>query len=725
MRIPTGNFGNTVAQPQQAVRGADTSARALANAQALQVAVGIVKDQVERVRKMADEEESNRALEASLNHELGLKQAAGNLVGQLERGEITPEDAERHWQETQAELQANTVGKLRSGTKAAEEAYRRAQLVGFNVSQTLEKAVTGARQQRFAADAGGTLDRLGKMAMLPGESLDRVFQMADSAFPELATRGGIPAERATQQLQTWKDGVRFQRAKLDLIGARRDMAALDQFTKRLEDGDLRGALDPDKVTALTKEADTYRFQLQQAAQHEADKREKRAERAITEVTRQIEQALPVSLDGWDALRRTVEGTSFAPDFNRLVEQERSTQHLLRMPINQQQAYVQQREAQLMQQGGTLADRGNLERIKATVARNVKELEEAPLSAAQRLYGRAVQPIDWVDLVAPGGEERAAELFNDRAVTLKAMSRQYGPTVGFKPLLPQEVAPIVSALDKASPEAAVTLFGALRRAIGSDDVYQAAMQQVAADSPVKARAGVLAALNAGVTLERNLIGDDRAISSTKVAQTMLAGEAILNKTRAQKAQDGRHASLAAPSRNAFDGEFARHVADLYRGRPDAQDVDLQSAWAYYVGRAAQTGRLAENSQDVDSKLVKEAIRAVIGDVVDVNGQGHAKAPIGMDGTKFLQKAREAFNKEATARGLPASALQHWHNYGLQNWNEDGTYLLTLGGHPVVDPKTREPIVLDLVWRGTAGRRFGRTRGQMPPTETGTRAAGGAR
>ena len=40
------------------------------------------------------------------------------------------------------------------------------------------------------------------------------------------------------------------------------------------------------------------------------------------------------------------------------------------------------------------------------------------------------------------------------------------------------------------------------------------------------------------------------------------------------------------------------------------------------------------------------------------------------------------------------LDQYDHYGAVNYRRDGQYVLTLGGVPVIDPKTRAPMVLDL-------------------------------
>lgn len=727
MRIPDASgFGQVLQQPQQAVLPHADTQEQQAWTQLGQFAgeVGIkrIADQTRWDNEERDKALSNQALDAALDHELRAKSAGSDFLRRVQAGEIGLDEAPAKWTEELSRIESDTVGKLPS-SQFAPGAVRHARSVSGAMTDRVTEGLQSLRRDRYGADAVGTLDRLGKIAALPDQSVDDVFAKADQLYLPLAQRAGVHETQAAKVLQDWKDGVRYQRARLDLVNSRRDEASLDAFMKRVESGDLSGKLDPDKRVALVKEAESMRWQLQQATQHAVDKREKVAERAIAATTRQIEAGVPVALDGWEELRSKVDGTPYASDFNALVTQEREVQKVLRLPLDQQETYVQQREADLMKTGGTMVDKANLGRIKNTVEQNRKQLQDAPLVASQRLFGHSTVPIDWADMVQPGGAARAAEAFNDRAATLQAMRKQFGATVGFKPLLPQEVGLLGKVLDEASPSAAVALFGAMRNAIGSDDVYSAAMAQIAPDSPVKAHAGLLAALNIGVTTERNLIADDRVVSSAKVAQTMLAGEAILNKTKAQKAQDGKEASLAAPSRASFETAFADHVGDLYRGRNDAQQADLQSAWAYYVGRAAEIGRLASDAKDVDPKIVREAIGAVIGDVVNVNGQGKAKAPLGMRGGDFQQKAKEAFSQEIRSRGLPASMLDQWPHFGLQNYAQDGTYVLTLGGLPVVDPKTRQPVILDLIFRGRTGRKFGRTPGEIIPTENAPLPAAG--
>lgn len=549
-------------------------------------------------------------------------------------------------------------------------------------------------------------------------------QLADVLARRLATIDTLDLPPAAKQ-----DRQTAVRGQLALAAAEGEIDRNpDAFLRRVSvrDGDQAQHAAKDDLLISNLGADSLRLLRDKAqrmvdarvarAQHEAEKRERTAERAVDALTRQIEAGVPVSIQGWQDLRGKVAGTASSAQFNALVTQEREVQHVLRMPIGQQETYVQQREARLMQEGGTMVDRSNIQRIRATIETNKKELEQAPLQAAQRLLGRDFEPVDFAGMLEPGGAHRTAAVFADRTSTLQAMTRQFGARVGQKPLFPQEVAALTSALDRAGPSDAVKIFSALRSSIDDDGAYQAVMQQIAPDSPVRARAGMVAASGRHVTLQSNWISDDVRVPGTRIAQTMMAGEAIINRSRMQKAEDGNARTLFTPPRQAFAQSFADSVGNLYRGRPGAQEQDLQAAYAYYVGKAAELGKTSDGA--VDQALGKEAITATLGAVVNLNGQGHVKAPLGMSSSEFTVKARERFAQEVRRRNLPTSMLNEWPHYGLQDYRRDGTYVLTVGGQPVVDPATRTPVVIDMEPPPPSGSRY-RSAADLIPKEGGAR------
>src|SRR3546814_12764677 len=94
-------------------------------------------------------------------------------------------------------------------------------------------------------------------------------------------------------------------------------------------------------------------------------------------------------------------------------------------------------------------------------------------------------------------------------TIAAVRGAYGPGMQVHPLLPQESKMLANAVQALPPDKLNPLFGMLRQSIGSDDAYNAVLQQIAPDAQLKAYAGQLAVLPGG----------------DKAASLILRGEAL--------------------------------------------------------------------------------------------------------------------------------------------------------------------------------------------------------
>src|SRR3546814_14248499 len=104
---------------------------------------------------------------------------------------------------------------------------------------------------------------------------------------------------------------------------------------------------------------------------------------------------------------------------------------------------------------------------------------------------------------------------------------------------------------------------LRQAIGSDDAYNAVMQQIAPDAPLKAHAGQLAVLPGG----------------DKVASLILRGEALL------ASKEGKQ-KWPMPADKIFTAAFIDIAGDAYQAPPNDQPRYLYAARAVYAEYAAQ-------------------------------------------------------------------------------------------------------------------------------------------
>ena len=449
------------------------------------------------------------------------------------------------------------------------------------------------------------------------------------------------------------------------------------------------ALHADDRLTLRNEAESEIHRLEVEARLKKDRIEAVAERALNEWDRQTASGVPATpamREHWDAAIRP---SSYAPEIADRLASEQQVQTVLRQPIADQVKYVQDAQAKLDTGGGSLQEAANLQRLRSAVSANVKTLQTDPLIFNANRLSSPVAPLDISKLGDPKGTVGAQ--LSDRISTLTAMRRQYGDQVPMRPLLPQEAAQVTAALNSTSPNQASQLFGALRNAAGSDEAYTGIMQQIAPDSPVKALAGLLAAKQRSLTLERHWFSDDVVATSPDVSATMLTGESILNRTKPDKATDGRaEAKLFLPDSAALQQEFTNQVGTAFAGRPGAAEIAFQAAQSYYVGKSAQTGKLTESNKTVDEKLLTESVRATLGQVVDYNGKGEVFAPWGMNEAQFEDRVSRAFQAELKVRGMPIPA--NFGSLGLRNFGEN-TYYVTAGRNFVYDNRG-EPLVIDL-------------------------------
>lgn len=451
------------------------------------------------------------------------------------------------------------------------------------------------------------------------------------------------------------------------------------------------SLHADDRLQLRNNAESEIHRLEVEARLKKDRIEAVAERALNEYDRQIASGVPATAamrEHWDTAIRP---STYAGEFADRLTSERQVQQVLRAPIDSQVRYIQDAQAKLDTGGGSLREAANLERLRTAVTANVKTLQTDPLIFNANRLSAPVAPLDISQLGDAKGAAAIGAQLSDRMSTLTAMRRQYGGQVPTRLLLPQEAAQLSAGLNNAAPNQASQLFGALRNAAGSDQAYTGIMQQIAPDSPVKALAGLLAAKQRSLTLERHWFSDDQVASSPDVSATMLTGESILNRTKADKATDGRaEAKLFLPDGAALQQEFYDEVGTAFAGRPGAAEIAFQAAQAYYVGKSAQTGKLSESNKAVDPKLLTESVRATLGQVVDYNGNGQVLAPWGMSESDFNDHVTHALALEVKRRGMPMPVQTG--ALGLRNIGES-TYYVTQGRNFAYDTRG-QPLVINL-------------------------------
>ncbi|WP_223621173.1 hypothetical protein [Lysobacter sp. ESA13C] len=625
-----------------------------------------------------------KASNALLDHELQVKQRAEDLQQRISSGDLDWRQAEVEAKTAFDEIETPKIAGLGpADVERMQGGFTRNKAGG---ASAIRNVAESARRTEFRGQFDTALDSLGKLAGATGADIEKINAQAE-AFAPIARQAGVESSAVQAKIQAFKDRNWTNQAIGRAIGARDSMEALAQLKHDLtaEDGYYTGKLDTDKRNAILSQVDTSMTRIEAKAQHQADRRDAIALRAVTQFQAQASSGVQAPLETMAQWAEAVKGTQYEAEFQDMLKGEAEVQAVLNQPPTAQRAYLQQLEVRQRQQGATMAQQGNLKRLTTAVETNLRQLKDSPLEFFANRTGQAVPQLD-IQALASGDAQALRTQIAERMTTLAAVRKQFGPETGNAPLLPAEAASLSAWLTKATPVMATRLFGTLSQAIADPAAYSAAMQQIAPDSPVRAFAGMVYAEQRSTTLEPGGIfsGAVKA-SSGDIAQTLLEGEALLNKSKGDKAADGKGAAFPMPTPKDMAAEFEVAVGAAFRGRPGAADAASQAVRAYYAGKAAKDGDL---SGELDSKRMREAVRAVLGEPVDVNG-ADVFAPWGMDEDTFVDKLELSWAE--TAKALPAGASTDFDDYTLMQRGNNAYYLVGAGGQ-FLTGKDGQPLQL---------------------------------
>lgn len=241
--------------------------------------------------------------------------------------------------------------------------------------------------------------------------------------------------------------------------------------------------------------------------------------------------------------------------------------------------------------------------------------------------------------------------------------------------------MAAAINMLPPKGALQLFGGLSQAINDPDAYEAAIQQIAPDSPVRALAGRIYAKqdtnSGGVT--KGTPGADAG----NVAMLMVRGEALLNPGKADAKEDGRGARVTMPPNNELDAEIADAVGAAFAGRSTDYRTANQAVRAVYAAKSADAGDM---TGELDAKRLREAITAVVGEPVSIGGRD-VIPPWGMSSDRFEDQAETYIDARFKAAGIANPG-----DVGMLNVpGRDGVYVLTRGMQPLVD-RNGQPLLI---------------------------------
>ena len=527
-------------------------------------------------------------------------------------------------------------------------------------SGSLQKYEFKELDQYKSDQAKGFLSTASQSAVLNyqnPEQINRSLTQIDAVLSSEGQRNGVAPELLEAQKLKVKSSI-----YADVL---QRQATDDPFVAQKRLKEYQGSMSADDLVRVGGMIETKIDRIQQKAEMAQLRAEAKAERTLSKIDAQISSGIPATPEMWNTWASSVRGTPAQTEFNQRVTQEVETQKVLRLPIDQQVSLINEKTAELQQKGGTVADAANLNRLARAVDSSAKMMNNAPLDYFQQRLGGDVQPLDL-------NSDDAPAILGDRLAAIQGMQQKFGPTVAMKPLLPQEAKQISAQLEGMSPDDQSNLFARLHAGLGDDKAYAGAMQQIAPDSPIRALTGLIAGKQRSMTLQKKWFSPDIEATSGDVAKTMMVGESILNRSKMQKAEDGSPRSFPLPKQADFQTAFSSAMGDVFAGQPQSYELAMQATKAYYTGAAAQRGDI---SGEVNSRQMKNAIKASVGEVVDFNGSS-TLAPWGMAGDKFEQVARDQLVNTMKAQGMSDQDQALASAFSLRQY-KDGVYYVMQG------------------------------------------------
>ncbi|EOZ4709596.1 hypothetical protein C0Q78_07105 [Klebsiella pneumoniae] len=340
-----------------------------------------------------------------------------------------------------------------------------------------------------------------------------------------------------------------------------------------------------------------------------------------------------------------------------------------MPTSSITAYVNQLKPTPEHTGEGYASRAALyDNVVTAASQVIKQRQADPIQFS--LSSGQSKPIDMTN------QNNFGQSIALRASQAAELAKSYGTPLTF---FSKEEASQIGTFFRDAPVSQQSAYlDTIHKSTGGGKLYMAALQQISANAPSAAVAGILMDKPGGVVAEKNWFNPDVSVSPSTASQTILAGAAARKGSKEAK-------GITMPKENDMRLEFSNTVKDAFAGDAQGASMAYDVAKDYYAGVMAQKGDL---SGELDSDVWEQAINVATGGVHDYNGMGNVLLPWGMSSEQFDKEVNQAWETQVTGAGVKAPPGQ----YGLQSYG-DSQYLVKLGtGYLLKQDGT--PVVIDL-------------------------------
>ncbi|AZR62130.1 hypothetical protein ELE18_07005 [Klebsiella quasipneumoniae] len=363
-----------------------------------------------------------------------------------------------------------------------------------------------------------------------------------------------------------------------------------------------------------------------------------------------------------------EGTQRFNDFENLRVAGQYIGSFRTMPTASIQQYVSDLKNQVGNGEGLAGRAAAFDHVQAAADEVIKQRKADPIQFS--LSSGQTKPIDM------SNQNNFGQSIGLRASQVSELARTYGTPLTF--FSKEEESQIGKFFRDAPVSQQSAYLDTIHKSTGGGKPYMAALQQISANAPSAAVAGILMDKPGGVVAEKNWFNPDVSVSPSTASQTILAGAAARKGSKEAK-------GITMPKENDMRLEFSNTVKDAFAGDAQGASMAYDVAKDYYAGVMAQKGDL---SGELDSDVWEQAINVATGGVHDYNGMGNVLLPWGMSSEQFDKEVNQAWETQVTGAGVKAPPGQ----YGLQSYG-DSQYLVKLGtGYLLKQDGT--PVVIDL-------------------------------
>lgn len=185
-----------------------------------------------------------------------------------------------------------------------------------------------------------------------------------------------------------------------------------------------------------------------------------------------------------------------------------------------------------------------------------------------------------------------------------------------------------------------------------------------------------------------IGYKPTMNKYDVSKTILAGDQLLNPTKAMK--DAGISPVQLPSEDKLKRAFDDQVGNAFANNPQARQLSYSLFKAAYAGIAYQSGDASMTRTDAaNSDVVEKAAQMATGGVYKGFNGGDVVMPFGMDKSTFKDRYTASAQQALKDAGLNQNAASNFTPVNIGN----NQYRLVSGsGRWATDPKTGQAIVV---------------------------------